>query len=87
MRKRRLQWYEHVCRREEKEDIRYVTNIKSTGKRKREAQTERWSETIKADMKRWDLNKDYTDDRARWYTMIELRACRTATRTLPQPVM
>jgi len=35
MRKRKLQWYGHVKRRDSKEDIRYVTDLKIAGKRKR----------------------------------------------------
>jgi len=35
MRKRRLQWYGHVQRRDSEEDIRYVTELKIVRKRKR----------------------------------------------------
>ena len=35
MRRRRLQWYGNVCRRERKEDIRMVTEMRLQRKRKR----------------------------------------------------
>jgi hypothetical protein len=74
MRKRRLQWYGHVCRREGKEDIKRVSNIRVEGKRRRGRPKHRWKDTINADMKMWQLKTSDTDDRARWQTLIELGA-------------
>ena len=31
MRKKRLQWYGHVCRRDEEDDIRRISNISVEG--------------------------------------------------------
>jgi len=39
MRKKQLEWYGHVQRRDSEEDIRYATRLKIVGKRKRMAQT------------------------------------------------
>ena len=39
IRKRRLQWYDHVCQREKYEDIRLVVNLKVTSKKKRYTQS------------------------------------------------
>jgi len=52
MRKRRLQWYGHVLRRDSEEDIRYVTELKIVGKRKRGRPKRRWMDMIGDDMKR-----------------------------------
>ena len=74
MRKRRLQWYGHVCRRKESDDIKKVTNVKVNGKRGRGRPKHRWKDTIKADMKMWKLETKDTDDRERWRALIELGA-------------
>ena len=85
MRVKRLRWYGHVCRRDEDEDIRRVMEMKVTGRRKRGRPKQRWTDTIRTDMRCWDLEKADTQDRERWYSMIQLGACRTATRTGLQP--
>ena len=74
MRKRRLQWYGHVCRREEREDIKRVCNIRVGGKRGKGRPKHRWRDTIKADMKMWNMGEEDTDDRIRWRSLIELGA-------------
>ena len=80
MRKRRLQWHGHVCRRDEDEDIRQVTNIQVGGRRKRGRPRQRWKDTVKSDMSRWGLEQEDVHDRIRWHSLIELGASRTATR-------
>jgi len=72
MRKRRLQWYGHVQRRNNEEDIRYVTELKILGKRKRGRPKQRWMDTIRDDMKRWGLKPEDAEDRERWQTLIEI---------------
>jgi hypothetical protein len=74
MRRRRLQWYGHVCRREDQDDIKRVTNIKVDGARTRGRPKHRWKDTINADMKMWKLDTDDTKDRTRWRSLIELGA-------------
>ena len=74
MRKRRLQWYGHVCRREEREGIKRVCNIRVGGKRGKGRPKHRWRDTIKADMKMWNREEEDTDDRIRWRSLIELGA-------------
>jgi len=39
MRRRRLQWFGHICRREKEDDIRRVHELKVAGKRNRDAQS------------------------------------------------
>jgi hypothetical protein len=77
MRRRRLQWYGHVCRRDKEEDIRMVAEMRIRGKRKRGRPKRRWLDTIKDDMQRWGLSKEDTDDRGRWHALIELGALQT----------
>ena len=72
MRRRRLQWYGHVRRRDREEDIRSVIEMRVQGKRKRGRPKQRWSDTISEDMRRWDLHEDDTEDRDRWRSLIEL---------------
>lgn len=74
MRKRRLQWYGHVCRRKDGEDIQRVTHIRVDGKRSRGRPKHRWMDTIKSDMKLWGLEREDTDDRERWRALMELGA-------------
>ena len=56
MRKRRMEWYGHVCRRDVEEDIRRVSSMSVEGKRKRgrPRHTCRWMDTIQSDMKVWN---------------------------------
>ena len=76
MRRRRLQWYGHVQRRDREEDIRMVAEMRVQGKRKRGRPKKRWCDTLNDDMKRWGLQEDDTDDRGRWHSLIELGALR-----------
>jgi hypothetical protein len=74
MRKRRLQWYGHVRRRDKEDDIRSVAEMRVHGKRKRGRPRQRWLDTIREDMKRWGLREEVTSDRAKWHSMIQLGA-------------
>ena len=72
MRVRRLQWYGHLQRREEDEDIRYVKEMKVAGRKKRGRPKRRWMDTINADLKRWGLESEDVNDRDRWQASIQL---------------
>ena len=74
MRRRRLQWYGHVRRRDREEDIRMVAEMRIQGKRKRGRPKKRWMDTVKDDMLRWGLSDEDVDDRIRWHSLIELGA-------------
>jgi len=52
MRKKKLEWYGHVQKRDSEENIRYVTELKIMGKRKRGRPKRRWMDMIGDDMKR-----------------------------------
>ena len=63
-RAKRLQWYGHVCQGDEDEDISCVMEMKGSGKRRRGKPRQRWSNTIRIDMRRCDLERDDTQDRS-----------------------
>ena len=72
MAKRRLEWFGHVRRRKENEDIRKAADLKVKGKRKKGRLKHRWRDTINPDLKLFDLNKEDTHDCVRWECLIEL---------------
>ena len=72
IRKRRLQWFGHVYRQEEDEDIRKVADLNIGGRRKRGRPKQRLRDTIQSDLKRNGLNRSDVDNRARWHSLIEL---------------
>ena len=72
MRKKRLEWYGHVCRRESDEDIRRVYEMKVEGSRGRGRPKQRWSDTINADLRWLGLERGDTSDRIRWRSLVEL---------------
>ena len=57
MRVKRLRWYGHMCRRDEDEDIRHVMEMNVTGSHKRMRPKQRWTDTIRTDMRYWALEK------------------------------
>ena len=63
MRVKRLQWYGHVCRRDEDEDICRVMEMEVSGKRRRGWPRQRWSVTICTDMAHWNLERNDSQDR------------------------
>ena len=63
MRKRRLEWFGHVCRRGKEDDSRKMYELKIEGKRKRRKPKQRWKDTIEKDLKWCGLNQVGTEDR------------------------
>lgn len=72
MKRRRLQWFGHVCRREREEDIRKVYELRVEGRRSRGRPKHRWKDTIKKDLQSCSLNEEDAQDRIRWRSLIEL---------------
>jgi len=69
IRKSKLEWYGHVCRREKEEDIKRTGNISVECKNKRgrtKYGTIRWDITV------WSLHCWNISDRIRWRSLIEL---------------
>ena len=73
MRKRRLEWFGHVCRRNDDEDVKKVVDVNVGGKRKRGRPKHRWKDTISDDLKRCGLKEADTDDRVRWRGLVETK--------------
>ena len=82
MRKKRLQWFGHVCRREEDEDIKRVSEMVMEGNRGRGRPKQRWKDTIRTDLRWLDLDENDAMDRAVWHSLVEMGVRRKpATRT------
>ena len=74
MRRRRLEWFGHIKRRDETENIRAVVEMKMEGKRPRGRPKLRWYDTVRRDMNAWSIGEEWTTDRERWKSL-----CRPAT--------
>ena len=82
MRKKRMQWYGHVCRREQEEDIRMVYNLRVEGRRSRGRPKQRWSDTVNSDLRWLGLENEDPGDRMRWRSLVEWKiGQKPATRT------
>ena len=72
MKRRRLEWFGHVCRREEDVDIRRAYDMKIQGRRKRGRPKHRWSDTIRKDLHSCGLREEDAQHRSRGRGLIEL---------------
>ena len=80
--RRRLEWYEHVCRREEDDDIRKVLEMHMYGARARGRPKQRWSDTVRADLRWLGLEREDTENRIRWRSLVDMMIRqKPATRT------
>ena len=68
---RRLEWFGHVKRRDETENIRAVVKMKMGGKRPRERPQLRWKDTVKRDMKAWSIKEEWATDREKWRSLCK----------------
>ena len=60
MRRRRLEWFGHVKRRGGTENIRAVAEMKMEGKRPRGRPKLRWNDTVRRDLKVWNIKEEWT---------------------------
>ena len=74
MKKGRLRWYGHACRRNEEDDVKKVTNVRVDGRRGRRRPKHRWKDTVNAELKLWSLETEDTEERVRWRSLTELGA-------------
>ena len=66
MRRRRLEWFGHVIRRDETVNIGAVAEMRMEGKRPRGRPKLRWKDTTRRDMKAWNIREEWAIDRERW---------------------
>ena len=70
---RRLEWFGHVKRRDETENIRPVDEMKMEGKRPRRRPKLRWKDTVRRDLKAWKIREEWATDRERWKGLCKTR--------------
>ena len=68
MRRRRLEWFGHVKRRDETDNTRAVVEMKMEGKCPRGRPKLRWK-----DMKAWSIKEEWATDRERWKSLCKTR--------------
>ena len=73
MRRRRLEWFGHVKRIDETENIRAAVEMKMEGKRHRGRPKLRWKDTIRRDMKAWSIREEWATDRTKWICICKTR--------------
>ena len=55
---RRMDWFGHVKRRYETENIREVVEMKMEGKHPRGRRNLRWKDTVRRDLKTWNIREE-----------------------------
>ena len=65
MRRRLLEWFGHVKRRVETENIRAVVEMKMKGKRTTGRLKLRWEDTVRRDLKVRNIREEWATDRER----------------------
>ena len=65
MRRRMVEWFGHVKRRDETENIRAVAYMKMEGKDPRGRPKLRWNDTVRRDLKAGDIREEWATDRER----------------------
>ena len=73
MRRRRLEWFGHVKRRDETENIRAVVEMKIEEKCPRGRPKLRWNDTVRRDLKAWKIKEEWATDRERWKGLCTTR--------------
>ena len=73
MRRGRLEWFGHVNRRGETENIRAVAEMKMEGKLPRGRPKLRWNDTVRMDLKAWNIKEEWATDRERLKGLCKTR--------------
>ena len=71
--RRRLEWSGHAKRRDETENIRAVVEMKMEGKRPRGRPKLRWKDTVRRDLKAWNIREEWATDMERWKGLCKTR--------------
>ena len=72
-RRRRLEWFGHIKRRDDTEQIRAVAEMKMEGKRPRGRPKLWWNDTGRRDLKAWNTEEEWATDRERWKGLCKTR--------------
>ena len=82
MRRRRLEWFGHVKRRDDTENIREVVELKMEGKGPRGRPKLRWKDTARRDLKAWNIREEWATDTGReiWKRSLQDPLPRTGRR-------
>ena len=73
MLRRRLEWFGHIKRRDETENIRAVAEITMEGKHPRVISKLRWYDTLRSDLKARKFKEEWATDRERWKGLCRIR--------------
>ena len=73
MRRRRLELFGHVKRRDGTENIRAVVEMKMEGKRLRGILMLPWKDTVRRDLKAWNIREEWATNRERWKGLCSTR--------------
>ena len=73
MRRRRLEWFGHVKRRDETEHIRAVVEMKMEGERSRGRLKLKWNDAVRRNLKAWNIREEWATDRERWKGICKTR--------------
>ena len=72
MRRGMLEWFGNVKRRDATENTRAVVEMKMEEKRPRGRPTKlRWKETVRRDLKAWNIREEWATDRERWKSLCK----------------
>ena len=62
---RRLEWFGQMKRRDETENMRAVVEMKLEGKHPRGRPRLWWKDTVRRDLKAWNIREEWATDRER----------------------
>ena len=71
--RRRLEWFGHVKRRDETENIRAVVEMKMDGKHPRRRPKLKWKDTVRRNLKAWNIRDEWGIGRERWKGLCKNR--------------